>query len=217
MKSGIYCILNKENQMRYIGQSVDIPKRFLHHKNRLRSNKHRNIHLQRAWNKYGEEAFEFQVIQYVDTDLNYREYFWWLFFKPENCYNEATPGQDSPMSGKKHSEDTKKKISESKSGEKHHYYGVPFRLGFNHSNETKKKISEKLFGRQLTDEWKKNIALSNGNRPFTLVKDDKEYEFYSAVEASNALGLCYSSICRLLNGKIKSLDSGYKLKPQRII
>lgn len=69
MKSGIYkitCIVNKKF---YIGSSNDIQRRWQEHKSYLRSGSHQNNHLQRAWNKYGEKAFTFSVIEYVSETV----------------------------------------------------------------------------------------------------------------------------------------------------
>ena len=56
--SGIYCIINIQNGKKYIGSSKNIRKRA-----ELRHNNHDNQHLQNAWNKYGEEKFDFYVIE----------------------------------------------------------------------------------------------------------------------------------------------------------
>ena len=53
---GIYYFTNKINNKIYVGQSVTIHNRKLGHLNALRNNKHSNVHLQRAFNKYGEEC-----------------------------------------------------------------------------------------------------------------------------------------------------------------
>lgn len=71
MTCGIYCIRNKINNNKYIGQSVNIEKRFETHKYFLNKNSHHNQHLQRAWNKYGKHNFEFSILkrckhQYLD-------------------------------------------------------------------------------------------------------------------------------------------------------
>lgn len=63
MKSGIYKIVNKLNNKYYLGSSKNFHVRKLKHFNELRKNIHHNIHLQRAFNKYGEENFEFIILE----------------------------------------------------------------------------------------------------------------------------------------------------------
>src|SRR6185295_18629845 len=41
--------------------------RWVLHRRRLRQKTHHNIHLQQAWNKYGEEKFEFSVLELVEV------------------------------------------------------------------------------------------------------------------------------------------------------
>lgn len=69
MTCGVYIIKNKINQLCYIGSSINIEKRWKDHKKRLRYNNHKNQYLQRAWNKYGEENFEFKIIEETLTEL----------------------------------------------------------------------------------------------------------------------------------------------------
>lgn len=66
---GIYCIENLANGKRYIGQSKNIERRINNHKNLLRKNEHHNEYLQRAWNKYGEDCFQFYIIFLVVNQL----------------------------------------------------------------------------------------------------------------------------------------------------
>ena len=65
---GIYKIENKINGKKYIGQSIDINRRFREHKNSLRNNKHGNNYLQASFNKYGEDNFTFEIIDICEID-----------------------------------------------------------------------------------------------------------------------------------------------------
>ena len=60
---GIYKIVNRINQHYYVGSSKNIPFRWTRHKKALKSSSHHSRRLQRAWNKYGEESFEFIVVE----------------------------------------------------------------------------------------------------------------------------------------------------------
>lgn len=59
---GIYEIRNKINNRSYIGQSQNIERRMDAHRYALRAGRHSNTHLQRAWDKYGENTFEFRIL-----------------------------------------------------------------------------------------------------------------------------------------------------------
>lgn len=59
---GIYMIRNKSNGKIYIGSSIDCSRRFSEHIGRLKRGVHVNAKLQSAWNKYGNELFEFEVL-----------------------------------------------------------------------------------------------------------------------------------------------------------
>lgn len=75
--SGIYCIKNKVNNMVYIGLSKNIHNRWIEHKYRLNTHIHPNTKLQNAWDKYGEDNFEFIVLEKCDYDVIYeREKYW---------------------------------------------------------------------------------------------------------------------------------------------
>lgn len=74
---GIYTITNLINNKVYIGQSIDIIKRFYSHKSSLNRDCHQNIFLQRSWNKFGENNFKFEIIEKCnDNDLDIREVYY---------------------------------------------------------------------------------------------------------------------------------------------
>lgn len=65
--SGVYQILCRPTGKVYIGSTVDLNARWAMHRTMLRRKTHHNAHLQQAWNKYGEESFEFSVLEVVDA------------------------------------------------------------------------------------------------------------------------------------------------------
>lgn len=64
---GVYQILCIPTSKIYIGSAVDMHDRWDRHRRDLRQGNHRNRHLQSAWEKYGEENFEFCVLEFVAT------------------------------------------------------------------------------------------------------------------------------------------------------
>lgn len=72
---GIYQITCLLTGKVYIGSAVNLYQRRHQHWSDLRLNRHRNPILQRAWNKYGEAAFAFAVVELVEdkTTLLQRE------------------------------------------------------------------------------------------------------------------------------------------------
>ena len=67
-KSGIYKITCSANGKVYVGSAVNLAKRRREHFSALRSNRHHNIHLQRAFDKHKEESFEFVVLLECDRE-----------------------------------------------------------------------------------------------------------------------------------------------------
>lgn len=68
-RSGVYVLWNKIRNKGYVGSSKEISVRWGIHYNGLIKNSHYNPKLQNAWNKYGEDAFEFCVLQYCEEGI----------------------------------------------------------------------------------------------------------------------------------------------------
>lgn len=168
---GVYRIVNNINYKLYIGSSVHINRRIYTHIQALNGQYHGNVHLQKAWDKYGSENFSFEIIEVIDgteEDIRKREQYWLDYYRSYdynlgyNISHYAIGGGGYEVSddtrqklseshkGKVHSEETKKKMSEIKQGEHNPFYGKF------HTEETKAQMrkshqGEKSINAKLTE------------------------------------------------------------------
>jgi group I intron endonuclease len=66
LRSGIYSITCLQTGKVYVGQAMDIESRWNAHYQTLIAGTHENNYLQRAWIKYGPDAFAFEIIEIVE-------------------------------------------------------------------------------------------------------------------------------------------------------
>lgn len=111
---GIYKITNTINNKYYIGQSKEIEKRWKRHKKDLDNDKHTNLHIKRAWDKYGQDNFTFEIIEECpENKLNEREIYWIAFYNSNNYnygYNQDSGGQEGKILNK----DVRQRIGEAR-------------------------------------------------------------------------------------------------------
>lgn len=232
MMIGVYMILNTINNKVYIGSSNNIKSRFSHHRASLNKNEHHSIHLQRAWNKYGADAFIFQVIEECEESvLLKREQYYMDYYKSYDFkygYNISKIAgrvvyvckEDNPRYGKPLSEETKAKLraahlgkpaSEERKQKLRDWYKT-------HDNPMKGKSGElapcygrtgekhPLYGKtgELCASSKKVICLNTGEI------------FVSATEAARIKGVNHSKLCMCCRGERKSCgkdkETGEKLR-----
>lgn len=115
-KCGIYCIKNIVNNKVYIGKSKNIYKRIHQHLYDLRNNrfKNENQHLLKSWYKYGNDNFEYFVLEYLDYDENLvkeKELYWINYYNSTDRNKGYNFRMDSSTKMICHKE-TSKKISE---------------------------------------------------------------------------------------------------------
>ena len=87
---GVYKITNKQNGKFYIGSSKDVYHRWYEHKYDLKNHNHCNQYLQNAWDKYGENSFDFEVLEECAPKVQFeREQYYLNTLNPfeENGYN----------------------------------------------------------------------------------------------------------------------------------
>jgi len=153
--SGVYSIQNLVDGKRYIGStSRSVKKRWVQHRSHLRAGKHHSVLLQRSWNKYKEEFFEFSVLERcVPGDCLVREQFYIDKYATASCasgYN-ILPTAGSTMGAKRpHSKETRAKLS---------------RAAQNRSPEIRARISESA--RNMRPELRAKITAS-ASKPRSL-------------------------------------------------
>lgn len=112
--AAIYLIRNLVNNKIYVGSSRTVAYRWSNHRYFLKKNGHCNEILQRAWNKYGEDSFEFRVLEKLKDEslLIEQEQYWLDLLTPE--YNILKVA--GRTTGHKWSSESRAKLSASKTG-----------------------------------------------------------------------------------------------------
>jgi group I intron endonuclease len=218
-EGGIYKIINKIDGKYYIGRTNHFHRRWRQHCNELNRGNHHNQHLQKAWNKYGQNNFEFVITdniidqksqifaeqQHINRFIEDRKN------GVDNCYNFSESsngpmlfGNKNGMYGKKHSDDTKKKISkinkgrvfsdetkrlwsEQRKGRKSWWTGKKMsaehceklsklRIGKKHSAKTKEKISLSQKG-EKNHNWGKKISKEQHIKMLSKIIDGTIYKW----------------------------------------
>ena len=130
------------------------------HLYRLMKGDHHSLKLQNAVNKYGIFNIEFDIIQTCDSSIatDIEQYWLTIMNTFKNGYNSCPTARSN--FGYKHREESKLKMSKSKTGKAPWNKGLKFEPL---SIETRKKLSEALSGRKkgpMSDQQKLDISNS---------------------------------------------------------
>ena len=164
-KCGIYAILCNVNNKKYYGSTNNWEQRRLRHLIDLKNNKHFNIYLQHAWNKYGETSFSFIWIEDVDRDklLEIEQ----KYISDNIDGFNINPIANLPPSrlGCYPSDETRKKMGETaiKIGRK-----PPSFKNKKRSEKFKNKLRIANIGKKLSKETKEKIRLHNINKKLSI-------------------------------------------------
>lgn len=240
---GIYKIENTKSGGVYIGQTTEcFQRRYWLHRWKLTNGIHDNLHLQRSFNKHGSDVFEFSVIEITDIEsINNREKYWIEYYKTiGHCYNIQDGGQPERLCdyistearkrvgqknrerliGSKFSEETKKKMSESRKGKR------VYRKNDSLTDAQARSIKQMLIEGISTAEIQKrlgipyksiNMIISNDAYSTVLVdgwKDYKAKHLQEKIERNKRA----EQICELLKQGInyKEVAKQLNLVPQTV-
>lgn len=189
--SGIYKIIHKDSGKYYVGRSVNIQKRFKEHLYNLINNNHHNDNLQNAWNKYGKNAFEFVISEYLENNVSLLKEYEQKYLdiiKNErlnginNSYNYAENSEfGGPMDEQSRikisnanrnrvwKEESRKKLSILNKGKNNKMYGTigPNR-GKKLSDVTRLKMSKSKIGTKLSNETREKLSKINTGKKLKL-------------------------------------------------
>lgn len=206
--TGIYSITNLCNDKRYIGSSARIKARFAEHRCSLRKGRHPNQHLQSAWSKYGENAFEFYVVEITEHLLEREEQYILLYeaddrSKGYNLHSLPTDTTKSEEHRRKISETWKKKYAD---GYVHH------RKGMKNTPAMIEAVRQSNIGRKQSVETITK-RVSQLRRPIVQLNTEgiELRSFCSISDAAKTLKLKKPHICRCLKESHRT-TGGYKFK-----
>jgi group I intron endonuclease len=156
----------------YVGSTIKPKRRRWEHWDALKKNQHHCVALQIAWNEYGEDAFDFEIIEEVEDEsklLGIEDMYLAQYAGNPDCYNTALSTQipcstqrevrekitqslkgyyaenEHPRQGRKHTPETLAKIATNRTpprGEAHYRYGKTL------DEETRKKIGDTQRGKK---------------------------------------------------------------------
>lgn len=185
----------------YIGRTFDEAKRRSAFKNK---SKYAGSKINKAKKKYGPGNFKYEIIVRIEEDnkdfldilLNRLER---MYIKKYNSFNNGynlTLGGDRSTLGYKHTEESKKKISEIHKGKKM-------------SDETKLRIKEKMNGRKFSEDTINKMRIAQYGEKSSVAKPILQYtldgvfiqEWISAMEVCRNIKINYTGILKCCNNK----------------
>lgn len=169
--SGIYEIVCIPTGERYIGRATKFRIRWTNHRYLLRKSKHKTSRLQEVWDKYGEGAFEFRVVETCSTEYSVLKTLEQLYLdayrdegKRELLLNKSLQA-DGPSF---FSEKTRALMSKGNKGKVCKPEAIAATAAANRgskrSEQARKNMSASRIGRTLSDTHKANISKALAGR-----------------------------------------------------
>jgi len=182
-KAGIYMWTNKLTGDIYVGQSVDLSKRFIKYFSLSYIESRKELIISRALIKYGYSNFSVTILEYCNvSELDIKEQHYFDTLNPQYNIKKIAGGSSK---GLILSEETKAKISKSLKGvyvaDKAYWYGRSMSeetkklmslkrtgelnplYGKFHSEQNKELMRQKALGRKFSEETKLLMSTKRGN------------------------------------------------------
>lgn len=226
INSGIYKITNILDGKVYIGSAVNFTKRKREHYSTLIKGNHHNKYLQRSYSKIKKDHpnkkiikyFKWEILEYATEENLLKEeqkYLDNFKIKDKNKINNKICYNMSPIAGNqlgyKHTEETKKKISNLQLGKKlsqeHKGNISKGNMGRIFSEEAKEKIRKSNKGKKRSEEFK-NKMIENNGMSRKVINLDTGKIFSSISKASRYYNVCSTTIHVVCSGKGRSKTAG---------
>lgn len=224
VRSGIYIIINHNNNKIYVGRAVNLDKREREHFGSLENGKHFSRHLQRSFNYYEGKNFEFKILEYCEKEeIRSREAYYIYYYQSYNplCGYNKTPGGERYVlsdevkakiskanKGRKHTEESRKHMSDAHKRKPNGRKGLPM-------TEKQRKHMEKMRA------CKKIISPKKGNFKYINHKEEWKILYFNQGYSIQEICIKYNVSDTAVQNILKSLDidmdNGKELRKKRRI
>lgn len=191
--SGIYKITCFPTGKVYVGSAVNLYRRWQEHRTALRRDAHKNVHLQNAWRKYGEDAFVFTVLELILSPFLIEREQYWLdttkAYDRRRGFNIATVAGSNI--GIVRSEETRRRWSEQRRGKSRGPMPESQRRALSeakrgmkyrpHSEDARRAKRERMKGRIVSDETRKKISAAHKGQVPSITTRQAQFDRVSKV------------------------------------
>jgi group I intron endonuclease len=175
---GVYQIRNLVNGKVYVGSSEDISSRWKVHLRLIARGNHHSIKLQNAFRKYGQDNFAFEIINHCsENDLLFFEQ---LFINANDSFRKGYNMSEvagSPMKNRKHSVETRAKMSKSGKGRPK---SEDHRKAIGRGNLGKKMSKESIDKQKPSRERRKLLQVGEFDPQLKAIQTKKLCEYNSS-------------------------------------